>query len=1152
MTLAGRFRSEFGSDIQIIGGERFRERAVHIIDHSVMHVEAVVHAAADYLVRLTLDRSTFKVACTCATFERDGVCADIWATILESDRKHYLTNADLFKKQKFTYDLDAYGELLEIEQSQFRETEPERVVESLNNNVPQILPKAPPKPISKPISKPSPDIEPLWKKQLAVLTNAVSKDVVKESSKWPSGREIFYVIDAATTASSGKLTIEVAFRERTKKGEWGKLKTQRIAISHIPTMRDENDRQILGLLAGARDNYGGGGSYYNYSYSYGYDSIPFRCQLTTELQSLVLPLMCSTGRCRVRRFEKDEELPVVTWDEGGPWKFWLASELADGQYVFKGLLRRGGDEFQISQTNLIVDGLTIDRDFRLSRLDVTCAPAWIRVLKNIGQLKIPVENADELLEQLLAIPGSPSFELPEELRFSEVTIAPRPRVVIKRSEYKYSDHSRLDAFLFFEYGHLSIESTDVRKGIYDRAERRFILRDMEVEQQSEARLKSLGFKTIRGYYDSRWKLELTPANLPRAVKALLNEGWQVEAEGKLYRNPGSMSFAVSSGIDWFELHGKVDFGEGLHASLPALLTAVKRGEGMVRLGDGSFGLLPEEWLKNYGALASLGESTDDHLRFKQTQTGLLDALLAAQPESSADEVFARVRGEWRNFKGIEAVQPPESFVGSLREYQMEGLGWFGFLQRFGFGGCLADDMGLGKTVQVLALLESRRVERELKEAEHANGSPKKRGRKPAAATATNNSNGLPRPSLVVVPRSLIFNWKAEAQKFTPQLSILTHTGIERTKASEHFKDYDLVLTTYGTLRRDALHFNDAEFDFVILDEAQAIKNSRTESAKAARLLKGKHRLALSGTPIENHLGELWSLFEFLNPGMLGAASVFQMTGNAARLPDDETKKLLSRALAPFILRRTKQQVAKDLPEKLEQTIYCEMEPVQQKLYDELRAYYRQSLTERVAKVGVNRAKIHILEALLRLRQAACHPALVTKSKGDEPSAKLEVLIPQLVEVSEEGHKALVFSQFTSFLSIVRKRLDKEGIVYEYLDGKTVDRASKVNRFQNDPDCKLFLISLKAGGQGLNLTAAEYVFLLDPWWNPAVEAQAIDRAHRIGQSQRVFAYRLITRNTVEEKVLALQSTKRDLADAIIGANENLIRNITKDDLMLLLS
>src|SRR6266478_1890260 len=285
---------------------------------------------------------------------------------------------------------------------------------------------------------------------------------------------------------------------------------------------------------------------------------------------------------------------------------------------------------------------------------------------------------------------------------------------------------------------------------------------------------------------------------------------------------------------------------------------------------------------------------------------------------------------------------------------MEGLGWFGFLQRFGFGGCLADDMGLGKTIQVLALLESRRVVRSLKEAEDENNIPKKRGRKPAATTVTNNSNGLPRPSLVVVPRSLIFNWQAEAQKFTPQLSILTHTGIERTKASEHFKDYDLVLTTYGTLRRDALHFNDAEFDFVILDEAQAIKNSRTESAKAARLLKGKHRLALSGTPIENHLGELWSLFEFLNPGMLGAASVFQLSTNGSRTPDEETRALLSRALRPFILRRTKQQVAKELPEKLEQTIYCELEPAQRKQYDELRDYYRASLLDQVQRFGIKR------------------------------------------------------------------------------------------------------------------------------------------------------------------------------------------------------
>jgi len=271
-----------------------------------------------------------------------------------------------------------------------------------------------------------------------------------------------------------------------------------------------------------------------------------------------------------------------------------------------------------------------------------------------------------------------------------------------------------------------------------------------------------------------------------------------------------------------------------------------------------------------------------------------------------------------------------------------------------------------------------------------------------------------------------------------------------------------------------------------------------------------------------------------------------------RAPDDETRTLLARALRPFLLRRTKQQVAKELPEKLEQTIYCEMEGAQRKQYDELRDFYRASLLDRVERVGIKQAKIQILEALLRLRQTACHPALVAGGMDDDPSAKLDILIPRLSEVTEEGHKALVFSQFTSFLAIVRRRLEREGITYEYLDGKTRNRGVAVERFQNDPNCKLFLVSLKAGGLGLNLTAAEYVFLLDPWWNPAVEAQAIDRAHRIGQARRVFAYRLITRDTVEEKVLALQATKRELADAIINADNSLIRNITGEDLMQLLS
>ncbi len=437
-------------------------------------------------------------------------------------------------------------------------------------------------------------------------------------------------------------------------------------------------------------------------------------------------------------------------------------------------------------------------------------------------------------------------------------------------------------------------------------------------------------------------------------------------------------------------------------------------------------------------------------------------------------------------------------------------------------------MGLGKTVQVLALLESRRQLR----AESTNGQ-------------------RPGPSLVVVPRSLIFNWRQEAARFTPAMRVLDHTGTSRRRGkTDHFGDYDLVLTTYGTLRRDAAHLKDVPFDYVVFDESQSIKNASTASAKAARLLQASHRLCLTGTPIENHLGELWSQFEVLNPGMLGASTALSAGAGSAG-PDESTRHLLARALRPFILRRTKAQVATDLPEKTEQTVYCQLEGPQRKHYNELRDHYRQALLDRVSRDGLNKSKIQILEALLRLRQAAIHPGLIDRTKAGESSAKLEALMGHLRELLEEGHKTLVFSQFTQMLGIVRSRLDAEKISYEYLDGKTRDRQARVDRFQNDPDCRLFLISLKAGGLGLNLTAAEYVFLLDPWWNPAVEAQAIDRAHRIGQTRQVFAYRLIAQDTVEDRILELQNTKRSLADAIINADNALIRDLSKEDLELLL-
>jgi SNF2 family DNA or RNA helicase len=444
-------------------------------------------------------------------------------------------------------------------------------------------------------------------------------------------------------------------------------------------------------------------------------------------------------------------------------------------------------------------------------------------------------------------------------------------------------------------------------------------------------------------------------------------------------------------------------------------------------------------------------------------------------------------------------------------------------------------MGLGKTVQVLAMLEERRLLRAGHAPSNGNGNAGRLGN-----------------SMVVAPRSLIFNWMEEAKRFAPQLRVLDHTGTARGKSAEAFANFDLVLTTYGTMRNDIAFLKDTRFDYVILDEAQAIKNAASEAAKASRLLTADFRLALSGTPVQNHLGELWSLFEFLNPGMLGGSKVLQMTAAGSSKIDDQTRVILSRALRPFILRRTKGQVAKELPPRVEQTIHCELDAKQRKLYDDLREHYRQSLLAKIAKDGLKKSKIQILEALLRLRQAACHPGLIDKSRVNESSAKLDALMPQLAEVIDGGHKALVFSQFTSLLAIVRKRLDAEKITYEYLDGRTRDRQTVVERFQNDEKCPLFLISLKAGGIGLNLTAAEYVFLLDPWWNPAVEAQAIDRAHRIGQTRQVFAYRLIAQNTVEEKVLKLQETKRELADAIINADNSVIGKLGREDLELLLS
>jgi superfamily II DNA or RNA helicase len=778
------------------------------------------------------------------------------------------------------------------------------------------------------------------------------------------------------------------------------------------------------------------------------------------------------------------------------------------------VLRRGEETLTVSDVELVLRGGFLFTRSTMARLRIDNQLSWLIQLRHAGPIVVPASGAASLVETL-ARSGSDPQRVPEELRYEVESGVPRPTVLIRRQPQTFAyGRENLLASVSFEYSGTVTGGSEPTA--FDAARRRLVLRDSAAEQAAFDRLAELGFRKQWNPAEGRQALGIPADRFPAAVRTLVSDGWRVEAEGRLFRAPRDTQLEVRSGIDWFELHGSVDFGDGMSASLPELLAAVQRGDGTLLLEDGTRGLVPEEWLRRVAGAARYGETEGDHVRYRASQAALLDALLASQPAVALDEVFARARSALENFAGVGPLDPPPTFQGHLREYQREALGWLEFLRRFGFGGCLADDMGLGKTVMVLAMLEARR-------------------------TVSSDNR---RPSLVVVPRSLVFNWREEARRFAPEMRVLDYTGTERSTAA--VDDHDLVLTTYGTLRRDAAQLKDVEFDYVILDEAQAIKNATTASAKAARLLRGGHRLALSGTPIENHIGELWSLFDFLNPGLLGSAAAFQRTAGRTRL-DPEELALVARAVRPFILRRTKAQVAPELPERSEQTIHCELEAAQRKHYDELRTHYRRTLFAYVDRHGMAKSRLQVLEALLRLRQAACHPGLVDPKRAGDPSAKFDVLLPQLQEVAEEGHKALVFSQFTSLLALLRPHLDDLGVKYEYLDGKTRDRAERVERFQTDPECPLFLISLKAGGLGLNLTAAEYVFLLDPWWNPAAEAQAIDRAHRIGQTRHVIAYRLIAKDTVEEKVAALQETKRELADAILAADAGLVRSLSREDL-----
>lgn len=614
------------------------------------------------------------------------------------------------------------------------------------------------------------------------------------------------------------------------------------------------------------------------------------------------------------------------------------------------------------------------------------------------------------------------------------------------------------------------------------------------------------------------------------IGRLKDEGWEIVGEMKslrLSRATPKARARIASGIDWFDLDLEVGYGDSL-VDISTILAAYRSGRKYIRLDDGSWGLLPLDWLNKITApleeLADLDDRRESNgkngagLKLMPYHIPLAEEILS-DVDIQSTPAFYELRERLNSFTGIAKVDIPGGLAADLRDYQKKGLNWLGFLSEFSFNGILADDMGLGKTIQTLAHL--------LRE--------KEAGR-------------ISNPSLIIAPTSVSYNWEEESRRFAPDFKVLALTGQKRRQRFKDIAGADIVITTYVLLRRDFDELSKHSYHYIILDEAQFIKNPGAQTTKLCKSLVGKHRLALTGTPLENNLTEVWSIFDFLMPGLLGDHKSFQgrYEKPIAKAGDKEALERLKRRLKPFILRRVKQDVATELPPKTETVTYCEMTPAQKTLYQQVLNTYRAKVFESIAQKGIERSQIAILDALLKLRQTCNHPQLLKiASNKVKTSGKMELFKEMVEQLVSEGHRALIFSQFTQMLTILREWLDHENIPYCYLDGSTRNRSKVIKKF-NGNGTPLFLISLKAGGVGLNLTAADYVIHVDPWWNPAVESQATDRAYRIGQDKHVFVYKMITKDSIEEKILKLQERKKELFDSIFSEG-GMGKSITREDL-----
>jgi SNF2 family DNA or RNA helicase len=601
---------------------------------------------------------------------------------------------------------------------------------------------------------------------------------------------------------------------------------------------------------------------------------------------------------------------------------------------------------------------------------------------------------------------------------------------------------------------------------------------------------------------------------------LLQLGFEIEQpEGQkryVFGN-SKIDLKVKENNDWFDIYAVVYFGP-YRIPFIQLKNHILNHKKEFTLPSGEIAVIPEKWFSQYGNLLHFSEGNNE-LKLRRHHLGIVNDLAEGE---LADITMTRKLQKLADFETLEDIALPKHFKGHLRPYQKAGYNWFHFLKHYHFGGCLADDMGLGKTIQALALLQKHK-----EDTEHAGGKS---------------------TSLVIMPTSLIYNWLNEAKKFAPQLRFMVHTGSMRYKSPEVLGNYDVIVTTYGISRIDVDLLKEFVFDYIILDESQNIKNPSSKSYQCVRQLKSRYKLILSGTPVENSVNDLWTQMSFINPGLLGIQQYFQnefVTPIEKKKDEDKARKLQA-LIKPFVLRRTKEQVATELPPKTENLFYCRMTEEQASVYEKVKSEYRNELLKSLEDGTYAKTQIQVLQGLIKLRQIANHPSMIdAEYEGD--SGKFEDVVHTLANVLDGGHKVLIFSQFVKQLTIYREYFDDKKIPYAYLDGSTQNRGDIVKHFQEDEKTRVFLISIKAGGVGLNLTEADYVFILDPWWNPAVEQQAIDRTHRIGQTKNVFIYKFITKDSVEEKILALQQRKLSVARALITTEESFIKSLSAEDI-----